>query len=147
MTAADHIAQTYLDRMARAVIVGDWDAYRAGVSLPFLFVTGDSRTTITDLPALRQGYDAFRDYLRAEGITDIIRQLSRARFDDLGQLAMEYVTHYLRRADRVLPPVPGAMLLRSGPGGWRALSVSNSLPGVRWPVQDLRLPSRVTPTG
>ena len=133
------IAQDYLDRLSVHVLAHDWAGYRAGVALPFSMITPDRHHVVTDEETLRQGFDVFDGWLKALGVTDLIRLVSQATRLSPGMITTNYITHVMARSRRVVPPFASqSILLADDGGGWRAASIANTLRGQRWPLHELK---------
>lgn len=134
----DHIAQTYLDRISAAVMANDYADYRQGMTLPFHMITYASNITITTEDDLRDGFDAFRQLLQSQHVTDYIRLVSSAEQMDADLITARYVTHLIAGAQRIIDPFHSQISLRLVEGRWVAASITNALSTSRWPLDVLR---------
>ena len=136
---ASRILQAYLDRVAAAVMAGDWETYADHVCLPFHLVTHNGNIEVTTPEKLRQGFDDFRQTLQSQQITDYIRLVDTAAQLDADLISGRYVSHLLSRGHRVLDPFYSEITLRLAGNQWRAASITNALANSRWPLSVLRL--------
>jgi hypothetical protein len=133
MTESD-ILQDYLDRIATAVLTGDWATYEAGVVLPFHLVTHAANITVATQDDLRAGFDAFHQTLQIQRVTDFIRLVETAKLLDKDLISGRYVTHLMAGSHRIIPPYTSQITLRRQDGIWRAASITNALANSRWPL-------------
>ncbi len=128
------ILQDYLDEIGDAVMSGDWDAYRRGVSLPFNLVTQAANIIVDTEAKLREGFDSFYQMLQSQGVSDYIRLVQSANALDPELLSGTYVTHIISHGNRVVPPYTSQITLRAHGNAWQAVSISNALRNDRWPL-------------
>ncbi|RUS58699.1 hypothetical protein EGN72_17355 [Pseudorhodobacter sp. E13] len=131
---ASTVLQTYLDHIAQAVMVNDWDTYRAGVVMPFHLVTHSANITVSTEADLRAGFDSFRQTLVVQRVTDFIRLVESAKQVDKDLISGSYTTHLLSGGHRLLDPYTSQITLRRQDGIWRAASITNALANSRWPL-------------
>jgi len=141
MQDAESILQTYLDRMADAVMHDDWHDYRAGVILPFHLVTHSANITLATEEDLRATYDGFRQTLQVQRVTDYIRLVQTAKQIENDLISGSYITHLLSGGQRLLDPFTSQITLRRHDDAWRAASITNALSNSRWPLLLLPGPS------
>jgi hypothetical protein len=130
---AGRILQSYLDEIAEAVMAGDFEAYREGVTLPFHLVTHTQNVTLADEPTLRAAFDTFRSMLQSQRVTNFIRLINSAQSFDETLIAGRYVTHLIAGSLRIIDPFHSQITLRHVDGRWRAASITNALANSRWP--------------
>ncbi len=134
------ILQSYLDEVAVAVLADEWETYRDHISLPCALVSHDESKIIATERDLRTGFDAFRDTLRAQRVTDYIRLVEQAWRMDKDLITGSYVSHIIAGGNRVVAPYKSVMTLRLVGNSWRAAAVTNGLANSRWPLVRLELP-------
>jgi hypothetical protein len=126
--------QDWLDRVARTFFDDDFPAYADAVEQPFVLVTA-TRTLIADTPdALRAGFEQFRDMLRDQGATDMIRLAQNVLPVGSTLLTGTYETHILRGGTRLFEPFASVMTLRLSGTTWRAACITNAMTNERWPI-------------
>lgn len=130
---AERIVQTYLDQIAEAVMVGDYDSYRNGIALPLHLITHEQNVTLADEPALRAAFDAFRSMLQSQRVTHFIRLVNSAQSLDATLITARYVTHLIAGSLRIIDPFQSQITLRHVDGYWRAAAITNALANSRWP--------------
>ena len=140
MSEAAALLQSYLDEVAKAVLAGDWETYRDGVTLPCAVVSHNESKVVETEEDLRAGYDSFRATLLGQKVTDYIRLVEDASFLDRDLISGSYLTHILAGGHRILAPFKSIMVLRLVGNRWRAASVTNGLANSRWPLIRLELP-------
>ena len=140
MSEAAAILQSYLDEVTKAVLAGDWETYRDGVTLPCAVVSHNESKVVETEEDLRAGYDSFRATLLGQKVTDYIRLVEDASFLDRDLISGSYLTHILAGGHRILAPFKSIMVLRLVGNRWRAASVTNGLANSRWPLIRLELP-------
>ena len=140
MSEAAAILQSYLDEVTKAVLAGDWETYRDGVTLPCAVVSHNESKVVETEDDLRAGYDSFRATLLGQKVTDYIRLVEDASFLDRDLISGSYLTHILAGGHRILAPFKSIMVLRLVGNRWRAASVTNGLANSRWPLIRLNLP-------
>ncbi len=131
---APTLLQCYLDEVSVAVMQGDWVGYEAHVCLPFHLVTQTANLTVSTQAELRQGFDAFRETLHLQHITDYIRLVESATQLDPDLITGQYMTHLLAGGQRVINPFRSSITLRLIGNQWRAASITNALANSRWPI-------------
>ena len=129
------IFQTYLDEMSAIVMKGDFAAYADRVALPFHMLTERARFVVDTVAELQAGFDDFRQTLKIQQVTDLIRLADSASLLSEGLMSGRYVTHMLSHANRIVPPFTSQMTLRCEAGTWRAVSISNALANDQWPLR------------
>ena len=132
---APEILQDYLDAMGACVMAGDFDVYRAGVSLPFHLITAAANIVISTEDELRSGFETFVAMLGTQAVTDYVRLADSAVFLQETLISGHYTTHIVAGSNRVVPPFPSQIILRQGPDDvWRGASISNNMRNRAWPV-------------
>lgn len=134
------IAQTYLDEIAAAVMSGDYQAYRRGMTLPFYLITHTANLAVTTEEALRDGFDTFCSLLQIQRVTDYIRLVDSAQRLDADLISARYVTHLIAGGTRITEPFHSQITLRMTGDRWCAASITNALSNSRWPLDVLRGP-------
>ncbi len=126
--------QAWLDRMDAAVLGGDFETYAAGVSLPFTLITETANLTVADEADLRRGFDAWRDMLRMQHVTDSVRLCSGVTHLAPDLVVGTYISHLLSNAKPVVPSKLGAIILRLEDGAWRATAIASPVANRKWPI-------------
>jgi hypothetical protein len=144
MPSPHEVLQAFLDEVGRATIQGDWDAYRAGIALPFELTTAAACLRIDTEADLRLGFDQFVGMLRGLHVTDYVRLVRWAREAGPAKIEGEYDNHLIAGGHRAVPPFRSAMTIVEGGGRWRAVRVRTELSNARWP---LGIPTPLRPDG
>ena len=131
---APTLLQSYLDDVATAVMQGDWSSYESRICLPFYLITHTANLTVATEVDLRKGFDAFRETLKLQHITDYIRLVETASQLDPDLITGQYMTHLLAGGQRVIAPFRSSITLRLIGNHWRAASITNALANSRWPI-------------
>ena len=131
---SDAILQTYLDRVAVAIMANDWPSYADAVSLPFDLVTGGTSISVTTSDDLRVGFQSFVQTLRTQQVTDYIRIVISSTYVSDDEITGSYDSHFTSHSYRILPPFTSHISLRLVDQTWRATSISNPLANARWPL-------------
>lgn len=128
------LLQTYLDDSVATLFRADWKAYATTIALPFTMITEASVLTVTSEAELRAGYDAYQNMIKTQRLTDVARLAETAA--KLGEtlISGRFVTHMLSGALRVVPPYRSTITLRLTDSNWQAISVTNSLANMQWPI-------------
>jgi hypothetical protein len=132
--AAIEVLQSYLDTSMAALFRADWHDYAATIALPFTMITEASILTVATEAELRAGYDAYQNMIQTQRLTDVVRLAETAA--ELGEtlISGRYITHMLSGALRVVPPYRSTITLRLTGSRWQAISVTNSLANMQWPI-------------
>ncbi len=132
---AMQLVQSYLDEIGTAVLVGDWDTYRNHVALPFTLITESAMMVVETEESLRKGFDSFHDMLKFQRVTQYVRLVESA--EDLGGdlISGRYVSHFIAGSHRIIPPFHSAITLRLIGNNWHAVTITNSLSNMQWPIQ------------
>ena len=131
---ATKILQSYLDDASLAVMTGDWETFRNGISLPIHIISHDESKMIFTAEELKLGFDHFCNTLRTQKVTDYVRLVESARQLDDALISGSYVSHLIAGSHRLTPPFTSEMTLRLVGNSWRAVSVTNALAKSRWPL-------------
>lgn len=134
------IAQDYLDEIAAAVMAGDYQTYRDGMTLPFHLITHTTNMVVATEDAARDGFEQFRGLLLSQRVTDYIRLVDSAQQLDAGLISARYVTHLIAGSQRIIEPFHSSITLRVTGNRWCAASITNALANSRWPLAVLRGP-------
>ena len=126
--------QSWLDRVGRAFFEDDFDTYSSAVERPFVLITATATMVSATPEDLRDGFVQFRDMLRSQGATDMVRLAFGVQPIGSQLLVGRYETHILRGATRLFDPYISSMTLRLSGGEWRAACISNSMTNSRWPI-------------
>lgn len=129
------LLQSYLDQIGTAVLVGDWDTYRAHVELPFTLITETATLNVDTEEDLRKGFDSFHDMLKFQKVTQYIRLADSAVDLSDTLIVGRYVSHFIAGAHRIIPPFRSTMTLRLIGNRWRAVAITNSISNMQWPIQ------------
>ncbi|KAF0175365.1 MAG: Uncharacterized protein FD162_668 [Rhodobacteraceae bacterium] len=129
------LLQSYLDQIGTAVLVGDWDTYRAHVELPFTLITETATLNVDTEEDLRKGFDSFYDMLKFQKVTQYIRLADSAVDLSDTLIVGRYVSHFIAGAHRIIPPFRSTMTLRLIGNRWRAVAITNSISNMQWPIQ------------
>lgn len=129
------LLQSYLDQIGTAVLVGDWDTYRAHVELPFTLITETATLNVDTEADLRKGFDSFHDMLKFQKVTQYIRLADSAVDLSDTLIVGRYVSHFIAGAHRIIPPFRSTMTLRLIGNRWRAVAITNSISNMQWPIQ------------
>ena len=132
---AMQLLQSYLDEIGTAVLVGDWETYRAHVALPFTLITEAATLTVETEEDLRKGFDSFHDMLRFQKVTQYIRLADSAVALSDTLISGRYVSHFIAGAHRIIPPFRSTMTLRLIGNRWVAVAITNSTSNMQWPIQ------------
>lgn len=132
---AMQLLQSYLDQIGTAVLVGDWDTYRAHVELPFTLITETATLNVDTEEDLRKGFDSFYDMLKFQKVTQYIRLADSAVDLSDTLIVGRYVSHFIAGAHRIIPPFRSTMTLRLIGNRWRAVAITNSISNMQWPIQ------------
>ncbi|EKD61102.1 MAG: hypothetical protein ACD_54C00399G0002 [uncultured bacterium] len=132
---AMQLLQSYLDQIGTAVLVGDWDTYRAHVELPFTLITETATLNVDTEEDLRKGFDSFHDMLKFQKVTQYIRLADSAVDLSDTLIVGRYVSHFIAGAHRIIPPFRSTMTLRLIGNRWRAVAITNSISNMQWPIQ------------
>ena len=128
------LLQAYLDDSVATLFRADWNAYATTIALPFTMITEASILTVATEAELRAGYDAYQNMIQTQRLTDVARLAETAA--ELGEtlISGRYITHMLSGALRVVPPYRSTITLRLTGNSWQAISVTNSLANMQWPI-------------
>jgi hypothetical protein len=144
--SASAILQTYLEKMAAAVISERFEVYSAGVQLPFSILTSAANLTISAVADLQDGFDDFTEMLQSRGVTRIVQTVKVAMFEDSDRIVGIYQTRLMDGSRQVLPEYYSKMWIARHDGIWKASRVHNTTNDTRWPIQLTRLAPEPWPT-
>jgi len=128
------ILQEVLDDLGGAVMTDDWEGFCARIMLPFEMETEGASFTVTTTKDLREGYDAFRDMILLRQVTDYIRLVEDAAFEDPDTIRGHYASHILSKGVRVVPPYRALMVLRRRGNQWFVTRIVNNWQNDSWPI-------------
>lgn len=131
---ASEILQQFLDDMGNAVMRDRFEDYAAQVHLPFHLQTTAVNIVVSTIDDLQDGFDDFVDMLASQGVTDLIRTVRRAGFDEAGGLCGIYETNLLSRGTRVVPNFFSHICLQRIDGTWKTTEIRNTTSDTRWPI-------------
>jgi hypothetical protein len=124
--------QRSLDLLSRAILAGDWPAYRRLISLPLFLVTAQRNLVISDEAHLRAGFDELCATFAAQRVTDYIRLAESAANLEPELLTGRYITHLLSGGHRLVAPYRSQMTLRLEGGVWQVAAISNAMALTHW---------------
>lgn len=129
------ILQSYLDRMAKAVLEQDWDTYRQGIDLPFQLTTDTAILTVRSEDELYEGFIAYSDMLSSLEVVALRRVVLAADMRDHDYLTGTYLTNMFSESGRHVFPenFSSIDLLWSG-SDFVATAIMNNMQVSRWPV-------------
>lgn len=127
--------QTILDRISAAFLSGDVEAWLNATSLPFQLVTRQGIETFTTQEEMRSDFEVYRREFEIHGVTDIIREAKTAELIDGDQMVGTFRTHFLNRANHVVPPWDASVTLRREDGLWRLTTVMRAIGHLNWSAQ------------
>lgn len=136
------ILQTYLDRIAQAVLRERFDEYRALIELPLSIQTSSANLTITTEEDLLDGFDDYTDMLQSHAVTDMIRPVKAAIFQGNNHIAGIYETRLMSGSRQVLPSFHSKMWIGCHDGVWKAIKIHNTTKETRWPMLLTRLSTK-----
>jgi len=127
--------QTYLDRMALAVMDQDWETYRQGVDLPFKLITDSAILDIVGEDDLYDGFVAYSDVLASLQVQELRRTVVEAELAPAGTMTGSYIADIVSRSSAYsFPRSFSSIYLRTSDSGWAATSIVNNTSFARWPV-------------
>ena len=129
--------QGLLDTGSRALLTGDVRLFMAHVMVPHVILTEDTEHHLRKRSDMETVFFSASNTLLAQGVTDYIRIVTRARVKSNGAICGEWQCHTLRRAHRILPPFPGRGQLVQSDGLWK---FSHTAYGICCPTLPDRLP-------
>ena len=132
------ILQSILDTGARALLANDPEPFLQHVHFPHILLTEDTQSKLNDPADMLRIFRATVNTLIAQGVTDYIRIVAKARLKENGAICGQWTSHVLRHAHRVLPPFPGRGQLIEDGGVWK---FTHTVYGIRSPMLPDRLPS------
>lgn len=133
MTASETL-QRFLDDVALALTLGNFEAYRACVELPLSIVTSAARLLVRTEDELAEGFDELCDMLCCRGATDVRLNVLQARFDGSDRLIGVYESRYLGDGRPLVPTFYSRIWLERRDGAWKATKVHNTTSETRWPI-------------
>lgn len=136
--------QAWLDRVSQSFFDDDFATYRASVQLPMMLVTQGGNMVVSEEEALRKGFDSWRDMLRVQGVTDMVRIAHEVTVLNDGMIDGRYTTHLLRNAMPIVPPFESSMMLVFVEGAWKAASVASGMSNTKWPIEVPRVDPETT---
>lgn len=148
--AASEAFQHYLDRVALALMHGNFEAYRDCVELPLSIVTSAANLVVRTEDDLAEGFDALCDMLCCRGASEARLVGLQSRFEGPDRIVGVYESHYLCNGLPLMPPFFSRIWLERRNGLWKATSVHNTTSETRWPIlltrveTDQRLPMEFT---
>ena len=129
------LMQSYLDEIGSAVLLGDWDAYRNHVALPFTLITETATLRVATEDDLRKGFDSFHEMLKFQKVTQYVRLADSAEALSDTLISGRYVSHFIAGSHRIIPPFRSTITLRLIGNTWRAVAITNSISNMQWPIQ------------
>ncbi len=128
------ILQTWLDRMADAIMSNDLDTTLAHFDLPVTRVLLDSWHVTQTRAEVARELNNLNEGLLSQGVNQLIRLGRDAEFLEEDFLEGSYITHMLRNAVPVIPSFKSRVMLRRSDGVWRLVEAQNGYAGHRWPM-------------
>ena len=125
--------QDWLDFRTKTFFDADFKANRALVELPMSVTTRNTVTIIETEDALRSGFNAWVNMLRAQQATDMVCTATSVVELSDDMIAGQFIRRILRHAALVCPPYSSTATLRLSDGHWRAASVVTGLSNRSWP--------------
>lgn len=113
------VAQDLLDRSGRALLAGDFDAFRQHFALPNTVATPDGARQIEDVDALRRVFDRIGAFYRGFPDVGLDRVVENALFDGPDTLRYSHVAHILSGGVPVQGPVQSHSVAERRDGVWQ----------------------------
>jgi len=126
--------QAWLDRQETTFFEDDFEAYAATCALPMTLVTMGGTTRVGDLAALRAGFEASRDRLRAVGATALVRSARAVDPCRDGAMVGRFDTRILAGARLLRAPFGTEVTLIGSPDAWRIVHVVSDLSPFEHPL-------------
>lgn len=142
---ASEILQTFLTRMANAVVAGRFEIYSAGVQLPFTILTSAASLSVTTIEDLEEGFDEFTEMVLSRGVTKIVQTVKVATFESNDRIVGIHQTKLMDGSRLVLPDYYSKMWITNFDGVWKATKTHNTTKDTRWPILLTRLETEPWP--
>ncbi|MEM6610265.1 MAG: hypothetical protein AAF689_17010 [Pseudomonadota bacterium] len=127
---AKALLQEFLDQGAAAILASDADEFFKRVSFPHILITEDSEAVYHSATELRPQFFSVSRALRGNGVTDYLRIVASAVFEDENTILGDWVTHVIRHSHRLIPPYPARARIHCKDGLWK---VSHAVYGIKFP--------------
>jgi hypothetical protein len=122
------IYQEHLDTMTAALLAGEFDTFERRVSYPLTVRTLSNDFIVEARPKCECMFRDMHSCLHADGITEIIRIATSARFVTPDEIIGSHESHKMRGAVRATPPYENHVRLARGEDGlWRATHCANAV--------------------
>ena len=127
--------QTWLDRMAKASLAGDFDQLGAAISLPLVVLWADGLSIIQDRDQLRRVFDNQAAMIAINRVTDLVLSARTLRMLTPLKVQGDFGVEMLSNGIRVMEPFVSSVTLRRDASGWRMTKqVSGLSPRYRYLV-------------
>ncbi|WP_417210115.1 hypothetical protein [Antarctobacter sp.] len=122
--AAEAVFQSYLDRVTRAYLDGQFATLSEAVQLPLFVQTSTGTMVVMRTDHLEEDFNRTVTQLRVHGVSDIVRRVHIAEMVGDRRIHGAYRTHILSGARLVIPAYKSAMTIEQGADlTWRMTSV------------------------
>jgi hypothetical protein len=119
--------QLFLNRLTRANVSGDFDAFGALCETPFASHLAQDDILIRTDPEARRFFDVVSAILEEHGIEDFLRVSEHAQYISARELCGYHTSRFLVNGLDALEPITSRMILRRTDTRWRLVSVTNSV--------------------
>lgn len=132
--------QDWLDQLGQTFFDDDFAAYADQIELPLAITTLSKSTLVTDQAQLKIGFDAWRDMMVSQNVTDMVRLARSVSIIGDGLVTAQYRTLLLNNALEVVPPFESTMTLRRCDDGWKSTAVASGMSNISFPITVPRVP-------
>lgn len=132
--------QDWLDQMGQTFFDDDFAAYADQIELPLAITTLTNSTLVADQAQLQIGFDAWRDMMVSQNVTDMVRVARSVSIIGDGLVTAQYRTLLLNNALEVVPPFESTMTLRRCDDGWKSTAVASGMSNISFPITVPRVP-------
>lgn len=116
--AAVDIATRVLDQTGRATMQGDFVAYKTLFDLPQVVRTFDGTKTLETTEDLYQVFRDIRTRFASLGVTDLVRRVIAAEFQDASTIMTTHETRLMNGTQLLQDTFPTHSILRCRDGVW-----------------------------
>ncbi|SNR62723.1 hypothetical protein [Puniceibacterium sediminis] len=126
------VSQKLIDHADYALLHGDFDAWRAFITLPLIF-EGDIATEVFATESqLREQYENYRHDFLTYKVTDVVRVVSSTELLAQDEMRVDYRAYILNCGTNVVAPWDGRLILKRDQGLWRISRIIRSSQSLQW---------------
>lgn len=118
--SAKDVSDDLLERTGAGLMTGDFSSFVSCFNVPCFVETFEGKRFLNSKCDIRTVFDNVRNYYKAQGVTDLVRECISAEYKALDTIYNTHITRLLKHNDVLFRrPFPVFSILRKFEDGWK----------------------------